>query len=78
VPDDSWKWQNTDPRDSINELAQIIIVRPNTQSNHGEELGQGFVDTKEGWYIHTTFEDHPSIHADDKWDPIWRWIFWPD
>jgi len=78
VPDDYWKWQNTDPRDAINKRARIIIVRPNTQGNHGEELGQGWVDTKEGWHIHTTFADHPSIHADDKWDPIWRWIFWPD
>ena len=76
MPDEALKWQNTDPRDSINKRARIIIVRPNTQGA-GEELGQGWVDTKEGWYIHTTFEGHSSISADDKWDPIWRWIFWP-
>jgi hypothetical protein len=78
MPNDPWKWQNTDPRDSVNKRARIIIVRPSTQGNHGEELGQGWVDTKDGWYIHTTFADHKSISADDKWDPIWRWIFWPD
>lgn len=78
MPDDFWKWRNTDPRDSIDKRARIIIVRPNTQGNFGEEIGQGWVDTKEGWYIHTTFEDHKDLHADDKWDPIWRWVFWPD
>ena len=67
-------WKNTDPRHSINKRAEIVIIRPGAG---GRETCLGYVDTKDGWYIHTTFEGHTSIHADDKWDTDWCWTWAP-
>jgi hypothetical protein len=71
------QWSNADPRDTIYKRANIIILRPNTQGQFGNEVGEGWVETKEGYHIHTTFEDHRNISADDKWDPIWWWVMGP-
>lgn len=71
------QWSNADPRDTIYKRANIIILRPNTQGQFGNEVGEGWVETKEGYHIHTTFEDHRHISADDKWDPIWWWVRGP-
>lgn len=66
-------WRKNDPRFDINKRASIIIARP---SMRGQWLtGTAHVDTKEGWSIITSFEDHRSI---DKWDPDWTWCFAPD
>lgn len=62
-------WQNYDPRSIIYKRANIIILRPT------HILGTGFVDTKDGWDIRTSFEDHRSI---DKWDPDWKWCRSPN
>lgn len=71
------QWSNNDPRDAIYKHAHIIILRPNTQGQFGNEVGEGWVYSEEGYYIHTTFRDHKDISANDKWDPIWWWIFGP-
>ena len=79
MPDDPnlVQWRNDDPRDTLYKRAHIVILRPNTQGQHGSEVGEGWVETKEGYHVQTTFKDHPSISADDKWDPIWWWVRGP-
>ena len=64
-------WKIEDPRFVVNKRAHIIIVR---HGPLGPIAGTGFVDTKDGWYIHTDFKDYPSI---DDWDPTWKWTFAP-
>src|ERR1700722_2629959 len=64
-------WRRGDPRYTINKRDNIIILRPQV---HGWIAGTAFVATKDGWYIHTSFDDHKSI---DKWDPDWAWCFAP-
>jgi len=67
-------WRRGDPRLSINKRAYIIILRP-SMSGHGYwNTGTAFVDTKEGWYIHTSFDDYRSI---EKWDSDWAWTWAP-
>lgn len=73
-------WLNTDPRISINKRADIIILRP-ACPGPGEYFvggkymaGTGQVETKHGWYIHTSFADH---HGVDDWDPTWLWTWAP-
>lgn len=68
-------WRRGDPRDSINKRAYIIILRPSIAGRGGWTPGTGFVDTKDGWYIHTSFDDHRSI---DEWDPDWAWTWAPE
>lgn len=69
-------WKNTDPRLNINKRADIVILRPGLQGQH--IAGTGYVDTKDGWHICTSFDDYKHISADDKWDPIWQWIHGPE
>jgi hypothetical protein len=64
-------WKNTDPRCYIDKCANIVILRPI------DKAGFGFVDTDEGWYISTSFEDHELISVSDDWDESWFWIFAP-
>jgi hypothetical protein len=66
-------WKNTDPRFDIYKRANIIIARPGLNSLL--RVGSGFVDTKDGWYIHTSFEDYKSI---DEWNEDWYWTIAPD
>ena len=61
-------WRNDDPREHINKRADILILRPTGGTNY--RVGQGQVETKNGWSIWTTFEDHQHI---DDWDPLWWW-----
>lgn len=69
-----YDWHYGDPRFEINKRAKIIILRP----EHGPhwEAGTGFVDTKDGWCIHTSFER--NFHADDEWDQDWCWTWAPE
>jgi hypothetical protein len=61
-------WRNDDPREHINKRADILILRPTGGTNY--RVGQGQVETKNGWSIWTTFEDHQHI---EDWDPLWWW-----
>ena len=65
-------WYNDDPRERINKRASIVILRPSM--GHYDNPGTAEVDTKYGWYIHTSYKDYPSI---DDWDPLWVWTFAP-
>lgn len=68
-------WKATDPRIDINKRASIVILRPTLIG--GWVAGTAFVDTKEGYSIRTSFEDHRVIGADENWDLDWRWAFQP-
>jgi hypothetical protein len=61
-------WRNDDPREHINKRADILILRPTGGTSY--RVGQGKVETKNGWSIWTTFEDHQHI---EDWDPLWWW-----
>ncbi len=65
------EWKSSDPRLDVSKQADIVILRP----LFGAGCAQ--VQTKHGWYIHTDFEDHKTIGADDEWDQDWRWILAP-
>lgn len=65
-------WSNEDPRERINKRADILILRPTGGSSY--RVGQGQVETKNGWSIWTTFEDHKYI---ESWDPLWWWDWAP-
>jgi hypothetical protein len=76
IKDENWRlvlscWKNSDPRIDINRHAAIIILRPCVG---GYTAGTGQVETKHGWYIHTSFDDHRGI---DDWDPTWLWTWAP-
>ena len=43
----------------------------------GFGAGTGEVDTKEGWCIFTSYNDHKCIDADTPWDQDWLWAFGP-
>jgi hypothetical protein len=64
-------WKTEDPRFTVDKRAGIVILRP------AWRVGLGTVDTKEGWVIHTTFEDRPTIGVDDEWELGWKWAFAP-
>ena len=67
-------WQTEDPREVIKGArARIVIARPSLCGRLWS-YGSGDVETKHGWFIHTNFEDHPSI---DSWDPDWYWALAP-
>lgn len=66
-------WRYTDPRSEINKRAKIIILKPEQGSNW--EAGTGFVDTKDGWYIDTSFDRQFS--ENDEWDQDWCWTWAP-
>lgn len=72
-----YAWKTTDPRDSVNKRASIVILRPNP-AGRGLDAGMGYVDTKEGWYVGTTFEEHSSVHEGDKWPEGWLWTWAPE
>lgn len=38
----------------------------------------GYVETKNGYSVLTSFEDHPVIGENDKWDELWLWIRAPE
>lgn len=71
------KWSRTDPRQLINKRANIVI---NYQTSTGVAASTGFVDTKEGWYIHfnSPCNELRSLHVDDKWPEDWWWCFAPN
>lgn len=71
-----FEWKNTDPRLDINKRDQIVILRPNL-NGYKIDTGYGWVDTKEGWLITTTFENKHCIGVEDDWDDSWFWIFAP-
>jgi hypothetical protein len=70
------EWKNTDPRDEIYKRATIVIVRPNL--NGAPETGIGFVETKNGYSILTSFENHGLVDEGEKWDEAWWWILAPE
>lgn len=74
-PEPLYVWRNTDPRLSINKWDTIVIQRPSPEGRNQYLVGTARVETKHGWYIDTTFQDHPYIDADTEWNPDWRWIF---
>ncbi len=69
-------WKNTDPRHDVPKYATIVILRPSLSGRL--ESGMANVETDHGYYIHTSFENHPSVSENDKWDPIWYWTFAPE
>jgi hypothetical protein len=71
-------WSNTDPRESIDKRANIIILRPSLIGVSHPEVAYAQVDTKEVYCIFTDFENYRCINADMKWDPSWQWEFAPD
>jgi len=71
-------WNSTDPRLTINKWANIVILRPDPSKAAKWISGTGHVDTKNGWNILTTFDDHSLIDVDDKWDPSWFWVLAPE
>jgi hypothetical protein len=72
-------WKNTDPRHDLDGMkhAEIVILRPHLQGNSLREAGMGYVEMKHGWYVHTSFAEHPSVHEDDQWDQDWLWTLAP-
>lgn len=72
----NWKqpaplWQNTDPRFSVGKYADIVILRPD------REPCQAQVDTKNGWSICTSYDDHGHLGADAVWNQDWQWTWAP-
>jgi hypothetical protein len=65
------KWSNEDPREALigRNRALIVVVRPSVRG--GLDAGTCTIEMKHGWFIHTSFEDHPDV---DVWDPAWLWI----
>jgi hypothetical protein len=74
----TWGWECSDPRDVVTKHATIVILRPSINGNCGLEPGIGFVDTKDGWCIFTSFENRSFVSADDKWDEDWLWNWAPE
>lgn len=70
-------WSNEDPRKTIYKRANIVIIRPSPDGGNWE-AGHGYVETKNEYYIHTSFANRPSISEGDDWDEIWQWIRMPD
>ena len=71
-----FNWKNTDPRDTYTYTGgvSIVILRPALIGKCQYAAGTGDIDTKHGWNIWTSFEDHFLIKADEKWDCDWKWI----
>ena len=67
------KWQENDPRESVNKSATIAI------SVGGLIIG-GLVETKHTWAILLQNTDYHNgcITADDPWPKGWRWVLLPD
>jgi hypothetical protein len=72
-----YSWKTTDPRMSVNKRARIVILRPSSAGHGIQDAGTGHVDTKDGWYVHTSFEEHSSVHEGDKWPEGWFWTWAP-
>lgn len=68
-------WKNSDPRTDINKRDVIVILKPGL--NTAFETGIGYVETKNGWSIRTSFENHKLISETDKWDQDWLWCYAP-
>lgn len=78
----AWKppavWRDTDPRHDINKRATIVIVRPRAPGIERRESSVAYVDTKEGWWIGTEFEEpYKHISVDDDWPEGWMWTWAP-
>jgi hypothetical protein len=63
------RWLHDDPRHTIYKRCNIIILRPAGARGHWH-AGTGYVETKNGWSILTSFEDRRVI---DEWDKTWLW-----
>lgn len=63
------RWIFEDPRHTIYKRCNIIILRPAGPAGIWH-AGTGHVETKNGWSITTSFEDHRTI---PEWDPSWCW-----
>ena len=63
------RWIFEDPRYTIYKRCNIIILRPSGPAGIWT-AGTGFVETKNGWSITTSFTDHRLI---DDWDKSWCW-----
>ena len=70
-------WKNTDPRLDIDKRADIVILRPSLTGFGHRTAGVGQVETKNGWSVHTSFEDYKCLHASEEWNPDWQWAFGP-
>jgi hypothetical protein len=66
-------WNEGDPRQVIYKRANIIILRPISAYHY--EAGTGTVETKNGWRITSSFENHSRI---EEWDEAWLWSFAPN
>jgi len=69
---DAYFWRNSDPREYFNKRGQIIIQRPFCEGQNS--VGTATVETKQGYNIFMSFEDHKLIDVDQKWDFTWKWI----
>jgi hypothetical protein len=70
-------WSNADPRNTIYKRATIVILRPRA-SGHGWETGIGQVETKNGYSVLTSFENHDLVAEGEKWDELWMWVRAPE
>ena len=71
-----YSWKKTDPRESINKRARIVILRPTATSSL--EAGIGYVDNKDTFCIFTAFENHSLVNENEKWDETWLWTWAPE
>lgn len=68
-------WSNEDPRETIYKRANIVILIP---CGGASTVCIGHVETKNNWAVSTGFKEHPRVCYDEKWDPSWYWIRFPE
>ena len=73
------EWRNTDPRVDFIDMKRvdIVIIRPDQKGNGRWESGMGYAEMKHGYSVLTSFENHPFVNENEKWDSAWFWIVAP-
>jgi hypothetical protein len=73
---ENFRWKNTDPRENYGRF-KIVIMRPSGKGRDSWLTGTGTTETKQGYWIMTSFEDYKCIDSNATWDPTWKWILQP-
>jgi hypothetical protein len=74
------EWRNSDPRHDFIDLKRvsIVILRPAASGKSSWEAGIDQAEMKHGWNVITSFDTHPYVGEDEKWDTAWWWVRAPE
>ena len=73
-----YQWRRCDPREHFWKRGSIVVFRPSPIGQGLFDAGVGTVETKNGYSVLTSFQEHPLVGEDDRWPEGWLWIEAPD